>query len=450
MKKIAKLLHNAKNPVELILKKRNGEILTQSDIEWFFSLYHQGNLPEYQMSAMLMAIYFNPLNAEELAALCHTMITSGHIVDLRAISKPKIDKHSTGGIGDKTSLILAPIAASLGIVVPMISGRGLGHTGGTLDKLESIPGFNVNLSLSEFKGQLQKVGCGLIGQTKEIAPLDKSLYALRDVTATVESIPLIAASIMSKKISSGLDGLVLDVKTGSGAFMKDLHQAKSLAKTLISIAISYEKSCCVFITDMNEPLGYAVGNWLEVQECIACLQGKQVPDLMEVSLTLSGAMVQLAGKCRTLEEGVALSREQIKNGEAWEKFLEIVQSQGGDTTMLQSPQNYPKSNHRLDVLASETGFMQTIDAQTVGFCAMQLGAGRQTIQDKIDPKAGIVFHKKCGDEVIKGEKILTIHTDKSDVVEQVSKRMESAFVISPKKVVAISKIIEKIPTNNEK
>jgi len=432
------------NPVELIIKKRDGQALTAEEIEWFFSLFHEGKLPEYQMSAMLMAMYFNPLNTQELSSLCHTMIHSGTVIDLSGLSGAKIDKHSTGGVGDKTSLILAPIVASLGVSVPMISGRGLGHTGGTLDKLESISGFNVDLGLEEFYSQLEQIGCALIGQTKDLAPLDKSLYALRDVTGTVESIPLIAASIMSKKIASGLDGLVLDVKTGNGAFMKSYDDAKLLAETLLTVAKSYNKFAVAFITDMSEPLGYSVGNWLEVRECAACLQGENVQDLMEVSLTLSGAMLELAGKCDSLEEGIDLSKKQIQNGQAFAKFIEIAQTQGGQISLLKSPAMYPKSKHVVSLQAFETGFISSINAESVGYCALELGAGRKSLEEEIDPKAGIVFSKKCGEWVNKGEKILTIHTDKEDQIQKALQRLRQTISIAPKINCPTSKIVEKI------
>ncbi len=432
------------NPVELIIKKRNGESLTTEEIRDFFTRYQNGSLPDYQMSAMLMAMYFNPLSNDELAALCHQMIHSGTVLDLSAIEKPKIDKHSTGGVGDKTSLILAPIVASLGIVVPMVSGRGLGHTGGTLDKLESIPGFSVGLTLSDFQKQLQTIDCGLIGQTRDMAPLDKSLYALRDVTGTVESIPLIAASIMSKKIASGLDGLVLDVKTGEGAFMKTLQQSQALAETLLSVAEAYRKPAVAFITDMNEPLGCGVGNWLEVKECLACLQGEQVEDLMEVSLTLAGAMIHLGGKADSTEEGKAMARTQITSGKAYEKFLDIVRAQHGDVHYLESPAHYPESKYSYELCATETGYITGIDAREVGFCAIMLGAGRQTMAESVDPKAGIVFEKKCGGFVKKGQSMLELYTDKAECLEKVTERLKAAITISSENIPIKPKVLEKI------
>ncbi|ACF13082.1 pyrimidine-nucleoside phosphorylase [Chloroherpeton thalassium ATCC 35110] len=422
------------NPVELIRKKRDGQPLKAEEIQEFFSAYQQGKIADYQVSAMLMAMFFRPLNQVETRALCHTMIHSGKVLELSAIRLPKIDKHSTGGVGDKTSLILAPILASLDVAVPMISGRGLGHTGGTLDKLESIPGFRVSLAAGEFQAQLQRLHCALIGQTEEIAPLDKLLYALRDVTATVESIPLIAASIMSKKIASGLDGLVLDVKTGSGAFMPTLEKSRELAKTLKEIGEGYGKKVMAFITDMNEPLGFAVGNWLEVQECVDCLKGEKVRDLMDVSLALSGAMLLLAQKCESLEAGMLLAEKQVQNGKALAKFLEIVEAQGGDRSVLEDGSRYPKSRFCAALHADKSGWISQIDAREVGLCSTLLGAGRLRKEDAIDPKAGIRFHQKIGDRVQAGQIILEIFTDREVSVQPVLAQLNAAIQISPEHV----------------
>ena len=433
------------NPVELIRKKRQGETLTEEEIRFFFSSYHAGKIPDYQVSAMLMAIFFQSLSKSEMHALCKTMIESGKVVNLSAIRAPKVDKHSTGGVGDKTSLILAPIVASLGVAVPMISGRGLGHTGGTLDKLESIPKFNVNLSEKNFITMLQQHHCALIGQTNEIAPLDKLLYALRDVTATVESIPLIASSIMSKKIASGLDALVLDVKTGNGAFMQTYSRSKELAKTLVQIGESYGKKVKAFITDMNAPMGYAVGNWLEVKECMECLQGRDdalVQDTLEVSLTLSGAMLLLAKKVKSLKEGIDLSKAQLQNGKAFEKFLDVADAQGAETTPLKDFSKYPTSKLTEQVTASKDGYISAINALEVGLAAITLGAGRMKKEDTIDPKAGILFRKKVGDKIKKGEVVAEIFTDKESAIEPVAKRIREAIQVSAKKPVVKSKIVE--------
>ncbi|MDX2129804.1 MAG: thymidine phosphorylase [Chloroherpetonaceae bacterium] len=430
------------NPVELIRKKRDGGKLTAEEISFFFTECQKKNIAEYQASAMLMAIFFNGLNELEMTALCRTMVHSGKVVDLSFLKIPKVDKHSTGGVGDKTSLILAPIVSSLGVAVPMISGRGLGHTGGTLDKLESIPGFRINLSEKEYKAQLKKLSCSLIGQTESIAPLDKLLYSLRDVTATVESIPLIASSIMSKKIASGLDSLVLDVKTGRGAFMQEYAKSKELAETLIKIGKSYGKKVSAFITDMNEPLGFAVGNWLEVRECVRALQGEDIADLMEVTYALSGEMLRLAGKCKTLEKGIELSKDAIQSGKAFDQFLKIAKAQGGDISPLIDEKTYPKSKYTSTIYASKTGFIASMDSLEIGLAAIELGAGRIKKEDAIEPKAGIMFLKKCGDKVQVNSPIAEIYSDKKSSLESVSKRVQTAIAYSNKMVAPKSKILE--------
>lgn len=432
------------NPVELIRKKRDGKALSDDEIAQFFSGYLKGKLPDYQMAAMLMAIYFRGLSECEMLQLCNVMLHSGKVADLSMIPVPKIDKHSTGGVGDKTSLILAPIVASLGVAVPMISGRGLGHTGGTLDKLESIPNFKVSLSLAKYRAMLKRHHCALIGQTPELAPLDKLLYALRDVTATVESIPLIATSIMSKKLASGLDGLVLDVKTGVGAFMPERAAARQLAETLIHIGRHYGKQVSAFLTDMNEPLGYAVGNWLEVKECLECLQGSDITDLLEVTLTLSGEMLRLAGKCESLEEGIALSRRQLENGQAFDKFLAVAKAQGADIAYLKAPSRYPKSKYHEVLLAPQTGWIAAIDALEVGFSATALGANRMKKEDAIDPKAGIVFRKKVGNAVKKGEVLAEIFTDRKAALPAVKARLQAAIQLSKQPVERPKKVLESI------
>jgi len=435
------------NPVELIRKKRQGEPLTEEEIHFFFSSYHAGKIPDYQVSAMLMAIFFRSLSKSEMHALCKTMIESGKVVNLSAIRAPKVDKHSTGGVGDKTSLILAPIVASLGVAVPMISGRALGHTGGTLDKLESIPQFNVNLSEQKFIRLLQTHYCALIGQTKELAPLDKLLYALRDVTATVESIPLIASSIMSKKIASGLDSLVLDVKTGKGAFMQTYSQSKELAKTLVQLGESYGKKVRAFITDMNEPMGYAVGNWLEVKECMECLQGRNdalVKDTLEVSLTLAGAMLLLAKKVKSLKEGIDLAKAQLQTGKAFQKFLDVAKAQGADTAPLKDFSKYPTSKLTEQLTARKDGYISAIDALEIGLAAITLGAGRMKKEDSIDPKAGILFRKKVGDKVKKGDVIAEIFTDNKKAIAPVCTRIDKAIQVSARKPVVESKILDAI------
>ncbi len=341
------------NAINLIRKKRDKQNLTSEEIEFLINSYTKDKIPDYQFSAFLMAGFLNGFNENETAALTKAMLYSGKVLDLKSVNGIKIDKHSTGGVGDKTSLIIAPTVASAGVPVPMISGRGLGHTGGTLDKLESIPGFRTGLSLKEYKNVLNKCGAVLIGQTKDIAPADKLIYSLRDVTATVESIPLITASIMSKKLAEGIDGLVLDVKTGSGAFMKEYNDAKNLALSLINTAKEFNKKVIAFITDMNQPLGNYIGNWLEVLESIKILKGEVVNDLYDLSMQLSGAMIYLGKKASSIEEGAEIAKQKIKSGEAFDKFLEIVKLQNGDTSYLTKPEKYSKSKFNAEIKSND-------------------------------------------------------------------------------------------------
>jgi pyrimidine-nucleoside phosphorylase len=370
------------------------------------------------------------------------MLRSGEVLDLSNISGIKVDKHSTGGVGDKVSLIIAPIAAAAGVPVPMISGRGLGHSGGTLDKLEAIPGFRTDLSVKEFIEALNKVGAVLIGQTKEVAPADKKIYALRDVTGTVESIPLICASIMSKKLAEGIDGLVLDVKTGVGAFMKTFEDSERLASGLKSIADAFNKKTIAFITAMEQPLGYTVGNWLEVVESIECLKGKEVSDLMEVCHHLAGTMIYIGEKAFSIEEGMEISKEQIKNGQAYKKFLEIAANQGGDISFLEDFEKYPKSKNILEIKANKSGYIKSINAFEIGMAGIELGAGRIKHEDVIDPRAGLLFNKKVGDDVKEDETLVTLFTDKDDI-ELTVDRIEKSIQISDSKPVEI-KMIKKI------
>ena len=431
------------NPVELIRKKREGESLSSKGIKYIIDGFTKNKIPDYQFSAFLMAVFFKGMTTEETSVLTDSMLHSGKVIDLKNIKGYKVDKHSTGGVGDKTSLILAPIAAVAGVKVPMISGRGLGHTGGTLDKLESIPGFRTNLSLREYKSVLNKVGAVLIGQTKDIAPADKVIYSLRDVTATVESIPLITASIMSKKLAEGIDGLVLDVKTGSGAFMKSMKDAQALTSSLINTAKAFDKKVAAFITDMNQPLGTHIGNWLEVVECIDVLQGKVKNDLYELSTKLSGAMIFLADKADSIDEGTKLSEQLIENGKAYDKFIEIVKAQGGDISFIKNPEKYPQSKYHEKVIAQKSGFISEIDTYEIGMSSVELGAGRKTKEDKIDPKAGIIFKVKIGTKVKKGETIAELFSDSKEKIKSAEKRIISAVKISQQKPV-IPKLVKKI------
>lgn len=420
-------------PYEIISKKRDNLELSAEEISFFINNYTKGEIPDYQMSALLMAIYLQGMSPKETTAITQTMLNSGEIVDLSEIPGIKVDKHSTGGVGDKVSIILAPIVAAAGVPVPMISGRGLGHSGGTLDKLESIPGFRVDYSIEEYKKKIEKIRVCLIGQTATLAPADKKIYALRDVTATVQSIPLICASIMSKKLAEGIDALVLDVKFGKGAFMQELSQAENLAKSLIKIGENAGKPTVAFITDMNNPLGNTVGNWLEIVECINCLKGKGPSDLMKITHKLCGAMIFLGGEADSLDEGVIISQRMILEGLAWNKFCEIVSEQDGDIDYILNPDKYETSAFSKTILANTEGWIESIDALQVGLSAVKLGAGRLKSTDKIDPKAGIVLHKKPGDFVKINDEILSIYTDKNEILDEVSDDLKRAIKINHKK-----------------
>jgi pyrimidine-nucleoside phosphorylase len=427
----------------LIKKKRDGKAFTNDEISVLINHYTKGKIPDYQFSALLMAILLKGMNSLETAALTDSMLNSGKIIDLSSLKGYKVDKHSTGGVGDKTSLIIAPIVASAGVYVPMISGRGLGHTGGTLDKLESIPGFRTDLSLSESKKVLKKCGAVLIGQTKEIAPADKMIYALRDVTATVESIPLITSSIMSKKLAEGIDGLVLDIKTGSGAFMKSQKDSIILANSLIKTAKSFDKEVIAFITDMNQPLGNYVGNWLEVYESIRVLQGKVNNDLSALSIKLAGAMIYLGKKAKSLEGGERIAKQKIENGEALKKFLEIVELQGGNVNYIINPEKYPKSKFIKNVLSQKNGFVSEIDTYQIGMASLELGAGRRTKDDVIDHKAGIVFYKKFSDYVKKGDIVCELHSDSKSKINSAEQMIAGSIKFSKTKP-ALPKLIIKV------
>jgi pyrimidine-nucleoside phosphorylase/thymidine phosphorylase len=394
--------------VDVIRKKRDGHELTRADINFLVRGYTLGKIPDYQMSAWLMAALLKGLNREETAFLTDAMLHSGEVLDLSEFSAAKIDKHSTGGVGDKTSLILAPLAAAGGLIVPMISGRGLGHTGGTLDKLESIPGFNVNLTTARFREVLRACSCSMIGQTAEIAPADRLLYALRDVTGTVESPPLLCSSIMSKKLAEGIEGLVLDVKTGSGAFMKTDEGSAFLAELMVETGHRMGKKVIALITDMDQPLGLRIGNALEIEESIAVLRGGGPEDLCELCWELAAWMFHLGGRATTIEEGKRLASKLIKSGEAFEKFREIVALQGGNTAAIDNPALLPRSAHALDVTSPRSGYVSAIQCEDVGTACVLLGGGREKKEDSVDPAVGIVLHKKVGDSVAAGEAFCTL------------------------------------------
>lgn len=420
--------------VDLILKKRNGGELTREEIDFFIQGYTREEIPDYQVSALLMAIYYQGMTALETSMLTEAMVASGERVDLSEIKGHITDKHSTGGVGDKTTIVLAPLVASAGIPVAKMSGRGLGHTGGTIDKLESFSGFNVELERQQFIKQVNQIGVAVIGQSGNLTPADKKLYALRDVTATVESIPLIASSIMSKKIAAGADSIVLDVKVGKGAFMKEESEARKLAQAMVNIGKNVGRKTIAVISDMNQPLGYAIGNALEVKEAIMTLRGEGPKDLQELSLTLGAHMLVLAEKVSTFEEGYKLLQTKIANGEALAKLKELVTAQNGDGRMVDDPSLLPKAEHEIEILASQSGVVSQIECADIGTAAMLLGAGRPTKEAKIDLAVGIILHKKIGDSVRMGEPIATLHVNERDQVERVKKLVIDSIQISEGRV----------------
>ncbi|MFI5454593.1 MAG: thymidine phosphorylase [Isosphaerales bacterium] len=430
--------------VDVIRKKRDGQALDATEIAAMVAGSTTGEVADYQWAALLMAIVWRGMNAAETAALTDAMIRSGKVVDLSHIPGRKVDKHSTGGVGDKTSLILAPIAAAAGVIVPMVSGRGLGHTGGTLDKLESIPGFRVDLDLTRFEDVLASCGLVMIGQTAEIAPADKFLYALRDATATVESIPLIAASIMSKKLAEGIDGLVLDVKTGGGAFMERLDQARALAQAMCAIGRGLGTQMVALITRMDQPLGCAVGNAIEVAECLACLRGRGPDDLMGLSLELAAEMVVMAGAAGSLEEARAICRRTVTDGSALDRFRRLVQAQGGDPRALDDPSLLPAPARRVVIKSPASGFVRSLAARPVGHATMLLGAGRARMDSGVDHAVGVILHKKVGAAVTIEEPLCTLLVnDESRLPEAVSLILD-AYTITAPPIVCEPLIVERI------
>ncbi len=417
--------------VDLIRKKRDAAELTREEIEFLIAGATTGAIPDYQLAAWLMAVVWRGMTRAELAALTESMLHSGQVIDFSDLPGAKVDKHSTGGVGDKTSLVIAPIVAAAGLRVPMISGRGLGHTGGTLDKLESIPGFNVNLSLAEFRRVLEICGCALIGQTPEIAPADKKLYALRDVTSTVESPSLICASIMSKKLAEGIDALVLDVKTGDGAFMKKEKDAVHLAELMVETGTRMGKRVVALITDMEQPLGRKVGNALEVEECIEVLRGAGPSDLCELCLELSGWMLHLGGRVGTVPEGKDLAAEMIASGRARDTFREIIRAQGGDARVVDDPSRLPRAQNKATAVTMRAGYVTGIRCEQIGVASMLLGGGREKKEDSVDPAVGIVLEKKVGDEVLAGAVLCTIHYNSEKRFAEALELMEESFIIGP-------------------
>jgi pyrimidine-nucleoside phosphorylase len=416
--------------VELIERKRDGHELTEGEIDYVIQGYTSGEIPDYQMSSFAMAVFFQGMSPEERVYLTMAMVQSGEQIDLSAIHGIKVDKHSTGGVGDTTTMIVAPMVAAVGVPVAKMSGRGLGHTGGTIDKLESVPGFHVEIDNQQFNHLVNTNHIAVVGQSGNLTPADKKLYALRDVTGTVESIPLIASSIMSKKIASGADAIVLDVKVGSGAFMKDLDSAQELARCMVDIGNQVGRKTVAVISDMNQPLGDAVGNALEIKEAIAVLQGRGSHNLTELCLTLGSHMVLLAQKANSLEEARLMLEAAITNGNALETFRIFLQAQGGDATVIDDPSRLPTAPFIYEVNALEDGYIAAIGADQIGLAAMLLGAGRQTKDSIIDLAVGLVLHKKIGDEIRKGEAILTIHANAVSNPE-VERMIYAAYLISP-------------------
>ena len=411
--------------VDIIEKKRMGNNLTEKEIEFVISGYVNGEIPDYQISALLMAIYFRGMSNDEAAYLTKSMLYSGDIIDLSKIKGVKVDKHSTGGVGDKTTLVLGPLVASLGAKLAKLSGRGLGHTGGTLDKMESIPGMRIDLSEEEFINQVNNINIAVAGQTKRLVPADKLLYALRDVTATVPSIPLIASSIMSKKLASGADVICLDVKIGDGAFMKTIEEARELSNIMVAIGKAFDKKVSAFITSMDEPLGHAVGNRLEVKEVIETLMGKGPKDLEDLCVTIAGYMVYYAEKASSIEEATLLAKENLHNGKALAKFYEFINAQGGH---IEDLENFVKVDEIVPFISKKSGYIKEIKALNIGLASMKLGGGRATKDDDIDPMVGIVLNKKVGDKVSKGETLAYIYTN-SGVKDDILELLEAAYDI---------------------
>ncbi|MGB7759333.1 MAG: thymidine phosphorylase [Bryobacteraceae bacterium] len=416
--------------VDLIQRKRDGAELAPEEIEFLVDGYTSGAIPDYQMSAFLMAVFFSGMTDREVSRLTECMLRSGETADLSAIPGIKVDKHSTGGVGDKTSLVVAPLAAAAGVVVPMMSGRALGHTGGTLDKLESIPGFRTDLSSDQFRRQLAELGLCFIGQTDQFAPADRKLYALRDVTGTVESIPLIASSIMSKKLAEGVDALVLDVKVGSGAFMKKQVDARRLAQTMVGIARPMDKKVQALITDMSQPLGYAVGNALEVMEASQTLQNAGPADLTKLCLELAARMIFLGKKAATLDEARLIAEKHLVDGSAYKKFKDVVAAQGGNPQALDNFVLLPNATGAREIASPRAGYVSLIDAEDIGIAANMIGAGRDKKEDSIDPAVGIILEVKAGEKVEAGSILCRLYYTKEDRVEEAAEKVEDAFHIS--------------------
>lgn len=421
--------------VDLIVKKRQGQALSAAEIAWMIQAYTEGALPDYQMSAMMMAICFAGMNAEETAALTDAMTHSGTVLDVSSVGAQVADKHSTGGVADTTTLAVVPIVASCGVTMGKMSGRGLGHTGGTLDKLEAISGFSVDVSPQRFLALLRENGLAIVGQNEALAPADKKLYALRDVTGTVDSLPLIASSIMSKKLAAGADIIVLDVKVGSGAFMKTPEDAAALAKTMVEIGVHLGKKTAALITDMNQPLGSCIGNALDVREAIEILQGKhQDSDLFAICKRLSAQLIRLGGKAEEEREAERMVLDAIASGRALQKLATMIQAQGGDARVCQDTSRLPSAERIIPVLSQQAGYIAKMDTQSIGTCAQLLGAGREKLGDKIDPAVGIVMKKRVGDFVRTGDVLAEFHVNEQNMLQEAMRRFSAAFAYSKKPV----------------
>ncbi|OGO76929.1 MAG: pyrimidine-nucleoside phosphorylase [Clostridiales bacterium GWB2_37_7] len=416
--------------VDIILKKRNGEELTKEEIDFFVQGYTKSIIPDYQASALMMAIYFQGMNKRETADLTLSMVNSGVTIDLSSITGIKVDKHSTGGVGDKTTLVLAPMVAAAGVPVAKMSGRGLGHTGGTLDKLESIEGFKVDLKLENFINNVNEYKIAVCGQTSDLAPADKKLYALRDVTATVDNVSLIASSIMSKKLASGADAIVLDVKTGNGAFMKTLEDSFTLAKEMVDIGTNLNRNVIAMITEMNEPLGYAVGNALEVKEAVATLKGNGPEDLFQLCIELGAAMIVLGGRTTDMAEAKQLLFNTINNGTALEKLKTMVRAQQGNAEQIDNLDLLPKAKNIIEIIAEKEGYVKVIDAEEIGKAALIIGAGRETKESPIDYSVGIILVKKVGDRISKGDVIAKVHINDLSKLEECKQKLNDAYDLS--------------------
>ena len=428
--------------VDLIHRKRDGEELSAEEIQFLVDGYTRGDIPDYQMSAFLMAVFFSGMSDREVGALTEKMMNSGDLVDLTSVPGMKVDKHSTGGVGDKTSLIASPLAAAAGVIVPSIAGRALGHTGGTLDKLESIPGFRTDLSIEEFKAQLADIGIAFIGQTPEVAPADGKLYALRDATSTVESIPLIASSIMSKKLAEGVDALVLDVKVGSGAFMKRQVDARRLAQVMVAIGRRVDKRVQALITDMSQPLGYAIGNALEVMEVSQTLQNGGPADLTRLSLELAARMIFLAKITKTLDEAREVAQSKLLDGSGYQKFKDVITAQGGNSQVLDRFELLPNATGVREISTSRGGYISAIDAELIGQASSMIGAGRNTKEDSIDPAVGVILEVKVGQKIEAGSILCRLYHTSENSLEEAAELVEDAFRISQQSVEERDLILE--------